>query len=98
MGIGGSGRTGGRSLALALAAPRPLEPRVSPRWGVLLAASLALALFLVGARSGVERRRAVGLGLLFEAFFWDDLATVFLVSSRQLAQYRPRGERCAGQG
>src|SRR5688500_3120712 len=83
----GMGRGGGRSMSILLLAAGagaflPLEPRDSPRCMGVLAAVL-VALFLVGVRSGVDRRAEAGLGLVLEAFFWDDFATVLLVSRRQ---------------
>jgi len=44
------------------------------------AETLAVDLALAAGRSGVARPPAAFLGLIFEGFFWDDLATVLLVS------------------
>src|SRR5437773_8906645 len=81
--------------------PLPLEPRDSPRVGMVRAgaATFAVDLALAAGRSGVARPPAAFLALIFEGFFWDDLATVLLVSIAAFRLPKPgRCNRCARRG
>src|SRR5205807_5278322 len=83
------GGLSGRSLPDLL--PLPLEPRDSPRVGMLRAGAVTLAvdLALAAGRSGIARPPPGRFALIFEDFFWVDLATVLLVSISRLSLPKP---------